>query len=505
MELPEFRRRFSDEELSMIYADPNAGGLLKEILYDVHVGQTNLIQAATAAVAICRDRFAPDVDPLFFDHDFLYAFLSTWMLEDSFHDRFKDEENSMLFLSLPALCYAIYDHGKWIAEPTAGWLKCADAIAWEGVMPTNVLHRGNEGFQSCMVAYRNSPIWDRLGFSGRKIAGIEAEPFPFESDYKVRRCLSSVDKVAIRKMYVRVGLPDPKAEVEIWLQHVRQHIKQTLNKNERIRLDDRQRKSLQLWHAEKEAIDDKRVLEPDPPSFEPPLQKVPDRSYAYDNAITGASEARRIITNHMASICMKSLWPILKVFSQIEYMKRLSAQSVSTGTALTLYEEVRNGIAKLVEAYDRLAEVRAKIESKSLWLQNQKLPVSLDDWPGFEESMYNCSMEVSELHGEASRVFQSRIIVKTLRDSVAESIGKLVTVRKSAIADLWSKAKLMYEEGETEKGFTFLMGAAASGDASIYREVADKFMSGKGVPRDETIGRAFLLVSQVSIDKGNGT
>lgn len=488
MGIPEFKKKYTDEQLALIYAHPSVGGVLKELLKDVrHLD--NLVLEAETAVRICKERFKETVNPLFIDQDFLYAFLSTWHREDSFHSKFSDSPDAVTYGTYPALCYAIHTHGKWSDMPTESWLRSAKKVNWDGVMPIEILHRSEEGFQSRMVAYRDSPIWDVLGFSGRLMA--EGEPFPFESDQKVGRTLTGVRRVEIRRMYIRVGLQDPKDELTNRIRRFRM----LHGERQKIGLSNSQRATVLSWVSERETEEDRKAYEPDPPSFDPPPpQRPPEKSYAYDGAKSAIDDAICVITKHQDSICEKTLASMMKMYSQIGYMSDVGA--IGAGSAENVLRGLLACISSAVELHSKLLQAREEVYGKSKWWEGQKLPTEMDEWADFEEAMYQCSMEVSEIRGEASELFKSRKEIAERASAIVVPLGKLKTVRKTAVPDLLAKASGLMKENNVSGAVAVLKEASATGDVMAYAQLASAYSSNTSDETHKLLAEAYKLAAK---------
>lgn len=209
--------RFSDEELTAIFNDPDAGGVLQQALSPIlDSASNNAIKDADDGLRILRRDLQPDSDPLFFDRHFVYAFIcncrsrfDVWgKLDNCPGDR-------MSYMMTPALGVMRFDHssGNWRSGPTDAWLRCADAVSWDGVLPADREYptEGESGKPTSMVALKTSPIWKRLGYV-RDFAGPH-EQFPF--DRKGRRTLVvvGIGRSQLFRACAATGVQSPKDRI----------------------------------------------------------------------------------------------------------------------------------------------------------------------------------------------------------------------------------------------------------------------------------------------------
>jgi len=208
--------RFSDEELTTIYNDPGAGGILREALLPIvkaHKGSDCAL--AVKSRLFLERHFASDVDPLFIDDLFILAFLGTWSQQRSLSQRLSEAQrrDAKHFLSLPAMAYSVYDRlsSQWEPIPLDGWISAAEAVRWDRVVRGICIYHESGGSVSSMVARVDSPIWNYLGFNGS--VGIRGAVFPFDRSARFRHNLSIVSKKDFVKLCLASGMPDPTSDI----------------------------------------------------------------------------------------------------------------------------------------------------------------------------------------------------------------------------------------------------------------------------------------------------
>lgn len=73
-------------------------------------------------------------------------------------------DNPVFLMTNPAFALMAYDQSekRWLQSPLDVWTRCADAVSWDGVIPTTCTYQSSSGSTTCMVALKTSPIWQRL-------------------------------------------------------------------------------------------------------------------------------------------------------------------------------------------------------------------------------------------------------------------------------------------------------------------------------------------------------
>lgn len=73
-------------------------------------------------------------------------------------------DNPVFLMSSPAFALFTYDQfeKRRLQSPLNAWTRCADAVGWDGVLPTTCIFRSSAGSTTCMVALKTSQIWQRL-------------------------------------------------------------------------------------------------------------------------------------------------------------------------------------------------------------------------------------------------------------------------------------------------------------------------------------------------------
>jgi len=418
MDQDDFRKRFSIAELSAIYADPESGGVLKKLLSKIDRG--NMITEADEAVEVCRATFSENTDPLFFDREFLYCFLTTMLRENMIRSNFVDIHESVASGN-PALAYCIYDHDHWTDVPEPIWLECAEDVGWDGVMPVEVLHRFNAGGTSRMVAYRDSPIWRRIGFAPLQYPEEKRELFPFVTDWKADFGVFSVEEREIRKMHVRVGLPDPIHEIAARVSRFpRSETHEVFSAKELDALRTIS-KDIEQLDREIKASDDAYVYGPDPASYDPPPpRQAPTRSYALDSVLREIEDSKRIIQKQTLSIREKSIAPVEKL------RERYAAKLVKAGGdptlagALAAIENARAKYNGLLAVLDQSLE---RVLAGEKMVANDPMPTLLEKWAEYESRMYQRLQEVGSAHAAATEAYRDRSAVKDDLDNALRALG----------------------------------------------------------------------------------
>lgn len=200
--MPTEMDRFSDEELTAIYDDPNAGGVLRRTISPV-LSMRRVSDSERAAAA--RDLVAasfPDADPLFIDDLFVAAFLSNWQHRMNLSECLSTVSPET-FLSSPAFQLVAYDRAVEhdICSPTAQWISASERAGRSGVILGS----------SVMIARFDSPVWDELGIRGDNPDG----PLPFTFDRMDRFTwrLQSVSRREFVKLCSSCGIPDPEDDI----------------------------------------------------------------------------------------------------------------------------------------------------------------------------------------------------------------------------------------------------------------------------------------------------
>lgn len=422
MEEENFRKRFTATELTAIYADSESGGELKKVLSKIE--EWNLNRAAYEAVKLCRASFSPNTDPLFFDREFLYHFLTTMRLEDEIRSNFVDVDEIVARCN-PALAYCIHDNDHWMDIVDPIWLSCAEDVGWDGVMPVKVLHRFNEGGMSRMVAYRDSPIWRRIGFAPQMRPDEKRELFPFVADWRVRKLVCDIEKREVRKMYVRVGLPDPIREIDIRISR--------FPKYKRIESDEAADRDLaQAVRAHADVIDDLEreireredayVYGPDPARFDPPPpRKAPIRSYALDAVKKEIDEGKRIIARHSTSVKEKCIGPVEKL--RCRYAQKLAMTGGNDSALIEAIAAIENAKVKFDGLLSVLSQCLEGVLTCESEVGSDPMPTQIEKWAGFESRMYQRLQDASSAHAAATEAYRERAAVKDELDATLRSLG----------------------------------------------------------------------------------
>lgn len=206
--------RFSDEQLTSTFYNPKFANLLKFVLEPIALDKNsnNAIRDADEGVKLLRDKLSIETDPLFFDWHFVYTYIRYWknhnFMQDQIQSKFSDP---MLLMMHPAWLCLSYDYKKqsYRDYPLDNWIKAAESVNWEGVLPTDRVYVDEYGetrsFTS-MAALATSPIWYTLGILPYDFTKIH--PFPLSRDNSSSTMLFSVGRKQLQRLCEKHNLPD---------------------------------------------------------------------------------------------------------------------------------------------------------------------------------------------------------------------------------------------------------------------------------------------------------
>lgn len=190
--------RFTDDGLTVIFNDPEAGGVLREALEPVlSRPSNNAVRDGGRAAKLCRRLFPADTDTLFFDEDFLYAFVCNCRNQRELRNAVCGKvRDPMELMMTPALECRRFDYAakRWLDAPDPAWTRSADAVGWRGVLPAR---------SGRMVAVRTSPVWARL----------VAEPYRFIRSGSRWLTISHLGRGELRDACAAAGAPDMNEDV----------------------------------------------------------------------------------------------------------------------------------------------------------------------------------------------------------------------------------------------------------------------------------------------------
>lgn len=211
--------RFSDGQLTSTFYNPKFANALKQVLEPIASNRNShsALRDADEGVKLLREQLSVETDPLFFDWQFVYAFLRYWRNHTIMQEQITQKLSFPLsMMSSPAWFCFSYDHknNTYRDYPLANWLDAAKSVNWEGVLPCDRIYVDEsletKSFTS-MAALANSPIWHALGILPYDVTKIH--PFPFSRDGHITALLGSVGRIELKRLCAEHSLPDYVSEI----------------------------------------------------------------------------------------------------------------------------------------------------------------------------------------------------------------------------------------------------------------------------------------------------